>query len=44
MYLKPTAGCQISTLIFEKEIVEGGFYEYPMRNISRTAKGLPTFN
>ena len=24
MHLKPTVGCQISTLIFEKEIVEWG--------------------
>jgi hypothetical protein len=24
MYLKPTTGCQISTLIFEKKIVERG--------------------
>jgi hypothetical protein len=24
MHLKPTAECQISTLIFEKENVEGG--------------------
>jgi hypothetical protein len=44
MPLKPTAGCQISTLIFEKTIVEGGLYEYPMKNISRTAKFLPTWN
>jgi hypothetical protein len=42
MHLKPTAGCQISTLIFEKKIVEGeGLYKYPMKNISRTAKFLP---
>ena len=43
MHLKPTAECQISTLIFEKKNVEGGFYKYPMKNISRTAKFLPTF-
>ena len=43
MHLKPTAGCQISILIFEKQIVEGGLYKYPMKNISRTAKFLPTF-
>ena len=24
MHLQPTAGCEISTLIFEKKIVEGG--------------------
>ena len=43
MHLKPTAGCQISTLIFEKKIVMGGFYKYPMKNISRMAKFLPTW-
>jgi hypothetical protein len=26
MHLKPTAECQISILIFEKKIVEGGLY------------------
>jgi hypothetical protein len=29
MYLKPTAGCQKSTLIFEKIIVEGDLYKHP---------------
>jgi hypothetical protein len=43
MHLKPTAGCQISILIFEKKIVEWDLYEYPMKNISRTAKFLPTW-
>ena len=43
MHLKPTAGFQISTLIFEKKMWRGGLYEYPMNNISRTAKFLPTF-
>jgi hypothetical protein len=43
MHLKPTAGCQISTLIFEKIIVEEGLYKYHMKNISRTAKFLPTW-
>ena len=44
MHLKPTAECQISTLIFEKKNVEGGgLYRYPIKNISRTAKFLPTF-
>jgi hypothetical protein len=29
LHLKPTAGCQISTLIFEKKIMEGGvFFKY----------------
>ena len=43
MHLKPTAGCQISTLIFEFCFVEGGggLYKYLMKNISRTAKFLP---
>jgi hypothetical protein len=30
------AGCQISTLIFEFCFVEGGLYEYLMKNILRT--------
>jgi hypothetical protein len=37
MHLKPTAGCQISTLIFEKNCVLLEIYKYPMKNISRTA-------
>jgi hypothetical protein len=41
MHLKPTARCQISTLIFEKKIVERGLYKYSMKNISRAAKFLP---
>jgi hypothetical protein len=28
MHLKPTAECQISTLIFEKKYVERGLYKY----------------
>ena len=43
MHLTPTAGCQISILIFEKELWRGGLYKYPIKNISRTAKFLPTF-
>ena len=43
MHLNPTAACQISILIFETKIVEGGLYRYPIKNISRTAKCLPTF-
>ena len=31
MHLKSTAGCQISTLIFEKKNVEGGLYKYPIK-------------
>ena len=42
MHLKPTAGCQISIVIFEKN-VEGVLYKHPIKNISRTAKFLPTF-
>ena len=30
LHLKPTVGCQISTLIFEFSFVEGGLYEYPV--------------
>ena len=41
MHLKPTAGCQISTLIFEKNIVKGGLYKYPIKNISRTQSSCP---
>jgi hypothetical protein len=44
MHLKPTAGCQISIPIFEKNLWRGGLYKYPMKNISRTAKFLPTFS
>jgi hypothetical protein len=36
------AGCQISTLIFEKQIMEGGLYKYPIKNILKTAKFLLT--
>jgi hypothetical protein len=42
MHLKPTAWCQISTLIFENKLWRGGLYKYPMKNILRTAKFLPT--
>jgi hypothetical protein len=40
LHLKPTVGCQISTLIFEKQIMEGGLYKYPMKNILKTAKSV----
>jgi hypothetical protein len=43
MHLKPTAECQISILIFENKLWRGGLYKYPIKNISRTAKFLPTF-
>jgi hypothetical protein len=42
MHLKPTAGCQISTLIFENKLWGWDLYRYPMKNISRTAKFLPS--
>ena len=43
MHLKPTAGYQISIFIFEKKLWRGDLYKYPMKNISKTAKFLPTF-
>ena len=43
MHLKPTAGCQMSTLIFESFFVEGGLYKYPMKDILRTEKFLPNW-
>ena len=43
MHLKPTGGCQISTLKFENKLWIGGLYKYLMKNISRTAKFLPIF-
>ena len=44
MHLTPTAGCQISTLIFEKKNCGGlDLYKYAMKNISRTEKFLPTW-
>ena len=42
MHLEPKAGFQISTLIFENNCGGGGLYKYPMTNISRKAKLLPT--
>jgi len=44
MDLKPTTVCQISTLIFEKKCGGLDLYKYPMKNISRTAKFLPTWD
>ena len=38
IHLKPTAGCQISTLIFGF-----GGYKYSMKNCSRTANCFPTW-
>ena len=31
MHLKPIAGCQISTLIFENKLWRGGLYKYPIK-------------
>jgi hypothetical protein len=42
MHLKATAGCQISILIFGKKLWRGDLYKYPMKNISRRAKFLPS--
>jgi hypothetical protein len=41
MHLTSTAGFQINFDIW-KQIVKGGLYKYPMKNISRTAKFLST--
>jgi hypothetical protein len=35
MHLRPTAGYQISILIFENKLWRGGLYKYPMKTISR---------
>ena len=42
MHLKPTAGCQISILMFENKLLRGSL-KISHTNISRTAKFLPTF-
>jgi hypothetical protein len=44
LHLKSTVGCQMSTLLFKENIVEGGLYKYYMKNILRTAKFLPTWS
>jgi hypothetical protein len=44
LHLKPTAGCQISTLVFKTKLWRRGLYKYPMKNILRTAKLLPTWD
>jgi hypothetical protein len=31
MHLRPTAGCQISILIFEKKLWKGGLYKHPIK-------------
>jgi hypothetical protein len=42
----PQAHNRVSNINFDiwKQIVERGLYEYPMKNISRTAKFLPIFS
>ena len=44
MHLTPTAGFNNFNFDIWKTIVEGGLYKYPIKNISRTAKFLPTFS
>jgi hypothetical protein len=44
MHLTPTAGFQNINSDIWKQIVEGGLYKYPMKNISGTAKFLPTLS
>ena len=43
MHLTPTAGFQNFNFDIWKQIVEGGLYKYPIKNISRTAKVFPAF-
>jgi hypothetical protein len=41
LQLKPTAGCQISNLTFEKNIVEGDLYKYPVKKYIMDGKVFP---
>jgi hypothetical protein len=43
MHLKPTARCQISILIFEKEIVEGGSVLISHEKYIKDGKFLPIY-
>jgi hypothetical protein len=43
MHLKPTVGFSNINFDIEFSFVEGELYEYPMKNILRTAKFLPTW-
>ena len=43
MYLKPTEGCQISILIFEKKM-EGGLYKYPIKIYQGRQSSYPLFH
>jgi hypothetical protein len=40
LYLKPTVGCQISTLIFEKKIMEKSLYKYSIEKYIKDGKVL----
>ena len=42
MHLKPTEGCQISIMIFEKKVVEErGLYKYPIKIYQRRQSSCP---
>ena len=43
MHLKPTTGCQISTLIFENKIVEGGSLQISHKKYIKDGKVLAHF-
>jgi hypothetical protein len=43
LQVKPTAGCQLSALIFDFFFMEEGLFKYPIKNILRTAKFLPNW-
>jgi hypothetical protein len=43
MHLKPTAGCQISILIFEKKLWRGGLYKCRINNIYKDGNILAHF-
>jgi hypothetical protein len=41
MHLKPTAGCQISILIFEKILWRGVLYKYPIKIYQERPSSCP---
>ena len=41
MHFKPTAGCQIPTVIFENELCMGGLYEYPIKICQGRQRSCP---
>jgi hypothetical protein len=43
MHLKPTAGCQILILIFEKKWWRGGLYKYSVNKYIKDGKVLANF-